>query len=202
MFPHLTASFLLSERLSSFPSFSFLWSFKKETRGRHLVLLAPSHYILLLYISLLSLHLFWCSCARGGKSFRCFPSSPLELLSGRSCLKTSPEGLGRALFGTKVGGLQKVAEGLEGAYKPPQSLREVRSPFRYGNTGTLSLPLLCPSSSSSSFLFLSHSTFPTLCLSLSLIHFHLFPCFSPCPTLHTFPVPSDMRKHQKNERRR
>ena len=118
MFPHLTASFLLSERLSSFPSFSFLWSFKKETRGRHLVLLAPSHYILLLYISLLSLHLFWCSCARGGKSFRCFPSSPLELLSGRSCLKTSPEGLGRALFGTKVGGLQKVAEVPEASSKP------------------------------------------------------------------------------------
>ena len=83
--PHLTASFLLSALLSLFVAKPFLLplllfpvSFKKETRRTHgLVLPAPSHYtLLLLYISRLSLHLFWCSCARGGKSFRCFSFFP------------------------------------------------------------------------------------------------------------------------------
>ena len=80
------SSFLFSAEPFLLPLLFFPLSFKKETRRRRgLVLLTPSHYTLLLCISLVSLHLLWRSWER---AFVAFLSSTLELLPGRSCLET------------------------------------------------------------------------------------------------------------------
>ena len=160
IFPHLTASFLLSALLSLFvakpfllPLLFFPLSLKKETRRTHgLVLPAPSHYtLLLLYISRLSLHLF----------------SPLVLLSGRSCLETLSGGPWEGSL-REEGGLV-ASRKLRKCLKPPQSLREARSPSRYNKDSLASSSVSFFLVSLSFSLDFPHSLSITFYYPLSLI---------------------------------